>query len=53
MAILRYKGDVRNGLPKVLGGRFLVQGSTYDAERNQTLVDVVMLQNPLKAAGLT
>lgn len=52
MARLRYHGDVRPSLPKVLGGRFLVQDATYDSEADQTTVEVVALRDPLRVAGI-
>lgn len=52
MAKLRYHGDVRETLPKVLGGRFLVQESSYDPDAEVTVVTVVPLVDPLSAAGI-
>lgn len=52
MALMRYKGDVRGSLPKVLGGRWKVQSTAYDADQNITTVRVVPLVDPLKAVGL-
>lgn len=52
MAVLRYKNDVREGLPKVLGGKWKVIDAVYDEEKNVTLVEVAPLRDPFKALGL-
>ena len=52
MATLNYHGDVRASLPKVIGGRFLVQDATYDSEADRTTVEVALLRDPLRVAGL-
>jgi hypothetical protein len=53
MALMRYKGDVGDRLPKVLGGRWKVQSTSYDPDLDVTVVEVLPLVDPLKAAGLS
>lgn len=53
MALMRYKGDVTTSLPKVLGGRWKVTEATYDEKLDVTLVRVLPLVDPLKAAGIS
>lgn len=50
--MIRYQGDVRDSLPRVLGGGLLVVDSEYDEQLDVTLVQVKPLIDPLKAAGI-
>lgn len=49
MALLRYQGDVRKAIPRVLGGRFKVVDKVYDETKDVTLVEVQPLVDPLVA----
>ena len=46
--VLRYRGDQTKTLPAVLGGRFMVIESRYDADLDITLAELAPLIDPSK-----